>query len=115
MIEICKLTKRRVEPTSKELPHKYEQVKVFSMSVGHGVGTVDFMECIEKIKEEDYKNIVEQCEDYAQFKLGNLTKYFEVEIFPEHAEKLIPQMPDCSLKDIFSSLKEGFIVIRKSI
>ncbi|WP_323808145.1 formate hydrogenlyase maturation HycH family protein, partial [Halarcobacter bivalviorum] len=59
MIEICKLTKRRVEPTSKELPHKYEQVKVFSMSVGHGVGTVDVMECIEKIKEEDYINIVE--------------------------------------------------------
>lgn len=115
MIEICKLTKRRVEPTSTVLAEKYEQVKIFSKAVGHGVGTIDFMECIEKIKEEDYKKIIDECEEYAQFKLGNLTKYFEVEVFPEHAKKLIPLMPNCSLRDIFSSLKEGFIVIRKSI
>ncbi|RXJ88230.1 formate hydrogenlyase maturation HycH family protein [Arcobacter sp. CECT 8985] len=115
MIEVCRLTKRRVDPTSEKLPHKYEQVKIFSMAVGHGVGTVDFMECIEKIDEKEYEVILNKCEEYAKFKLGNLTKYFEVEVFPEHAQQLIPQMPDCSLKEIFKSLKEGFIVIRKNL
>ncbi|PHO09846.1 formate hydrogenlyase maturation HycH family protein [Malaciobacter canalis] len=115
MIEICKLTKRRVDPTSPDLPEKYKQVKIFSMAVGHGVGTVDFMECIKKISEEEYLKVVENCGEYAQFKLGNLTKYFEVEVFPEHAQLLVPEMPDCYLKTLFSSLEEGFIVIRKSI
>ena len=85
------------------------------MAVGHGVGTVDFMECIKKISEEEYLKVVEDCGEYAQFKLGNLTKYFEVEVFPEHAQLLVPEMPDCYLKTLFSSLEEGFIVIRKSI
>jgi len=115
MIEICKLTKRRVEPTNNNLSNKYEQVKIFSISVGHGVGTVDFMECIAKIEEDEYLNIINKCGDYAKFKLGNLSKYFEIEIFPEHIYKLLPQMPDSSLKEILSSLKEGFIVIRKNI
>lgn len=114
MIEICKLSKRRVEP-SKKLPRKYEQVKIFAMQVGHGVGTVDFVECIKKISEEDYANMIKECEEYAQFKLGNLSKYFEIEIFPEHAQQLYPQMPDCFLKDEFIKLKEGYIILRKSI
>lgn len=115
MIEVCKLTKRRVDPTNEDLSLKYEQVKIFTMSIGHGVGTVDFMECIEKIKESDYRKMLNNSGEYAQFKLGNLTKYFEVEIFPEHVEKLVAEMPECTLKTIFSSLHEGFIVLRKDI
>lgn len=115
MVEICRLKKRLVNPEDNKLPNELEQIKVFSMSVGHGIGTVDFVECIDKIKEEDYLNLLNSCGEYANFKLGNLSKYFEIEIFPEHASQLVPQMPDCKLKEYFSDLKEGFIVIRKSI
>jgi hypothetical protein len=115
MIEICRLTKRQVDPSSKKLPTELEQVKVFSMTVGHGIGTVDFVECVGKIEEDEYDKILQSSGKYAQFKLGNLSKYFEIEVFPEHASKLYDEMPDCSLKEQFLSLKEGYIVIRKAI
>ncbi|WP_024953585.1 formate hydrogenlyase maturation HycH family protein [Sulfurospirillum arcachonense] len=115
MIEICRLTKRLVDPNENKLPDHLEQIKVFSMAVGHGIGTVDFVECIDKIEEDEYLELVESCGEYAKFKLGNLSRYFEIEVFPEHAEKLVHQMPDCKLKEYFLELQEGFIVIRKSI
>lgn len=115
MIEICRLTKRRVDPSPNKLPTQLEQVKIFSMAVGHGIGTIDFLECIETIEEDDYYKLVQSSGKYAQFKLGNLSKYFEIEVFPEHALKLYDEMPDCSLRELFLSLEEGFIVIRKCI
>jgi hypothetical protein len=39
--------------------------------------------------------------------MGNLSKYFEIEIFPEHAAKLIPQMMQCSFKEVLQGLQEG--------
>jgi len=113
MIEICRLTKRQVEPTNNNMPSKYEQVKVFSMAVGHGVGTIDFVEKVAQFDEEKYLAEVHECGPYAQFKLGNLSKYFEIEIFPEHLEKLKTQMPQSDLKNLLFSLKEGYWIIRK--
>jgi len=115
MIEVCRLTQRQIDPSSKPLPRELEQVKVFSMSVGHGIGTVDYVECVGKIEEDDYANMIKECNEYAQFKLGNLSKYFEIEVFPEHAQKLCPSMPECFLKELFLTLHEGYIVIRKSL
>lgn len=113
MIEICRLTKRQVEPTNNNMPSKYEQVKVFSMAVGHGVGTIDFVEKVAQLDEEKYLQEVNKCGPYAQFKLGNLSKYFEIEVFPEHLEKLKTQMPQSDLKKLLFSLKEGYWIIRR--
>ena len=116
MIEICRLTKRQVDPSSKEkLPSQLEQVKIFSLAIGHGIGKVDFVECVGEIEEEDYDEMLKSCGKYARFKLGNLSKYFEIEVFPEHAYKLANEMPDCLLKEQFLDLREGYIVIRKQI
>ncbi len=116
MIEICRLTKRQVDPSNKEkIPAQLEQIKVFSLAVGHGIGSVDFVECIGEIEENAYEEMLKSCGKYASFKLGNLSKYFELEVFPEHAQQLVTEMPDCFLKEQFLSLKEGYIVIRKKI
>lgn len=115
MIEVCRLTKRQIDPSSKQMPKELEQVKIFSMTVGHGIGTVDYVECVGKIEEDDYTKMLKECNEYTQFKLGNLSKYFEIEIFPEHAQKLYPSMPECFLKELFLTLREGYIVIRKSL
>lgn len=116
MIEICQLTKRRVDPSKREkMSKELERVKIFSMSVGHGVGTVDFVECIDKIEEEEYFNMVSKCDEYGKFKLGNLSKYFEVEIFPEHAQKLVNELPNCKFKETLQSLTEGYIIVRKPV
>jgi len=115
MIEVCRLTKRQIDPSSKQMPKELEQVKIFSMTVGHGIGTVDYVECVGKIEEDDYAKMLKECDAYTQFKLGNLSKYFEIEIFPEHAQKLYPSMPECFLKELFLTLREGYIVIRKSL
>jgi len=114
MIEICQLTKRRVDPGTP-LPHHLEQLKLFCSSVGHGIGKIDFVEKVAEISEEEYLRIVNQSGEYTKFKLGNLTKYFEIEIFKEHVEKLKDDMIDCELKNRLMSLKEGFFVIRKKI
>ncbi len=113
MIKICRLTKRQVEPNSKKLDAQLEQVKIFSMKVGHGVGSIDFVEEIDELTEEEYAQMIDECEEYAKFKLGNLTKYFEVEIYPEHIQELLPQMPSCKLKKHLEEIKEGYVVIRK--
>ena len=116
MIEICRLTKRQIDPGSKKkLPPQLEQIKVFSLAVGHGIGDVDFVECIGEIEDDIYEKMLESCGEYASFKLGNLCKYFEIDVFPEHAQKLVDEMPDCFLKEQFLSLKEGYIVLRKKI
>ncbi len=116
MIEICRLTKRQIDPSSKKkLPTPLEQVKIFSLAVGHGIGSVDFVECVGEVEENAYEKMIESCGKYASFKLGNLSRYFEIEVFPEHAQKLVKEMPDCFLKEQFLSLQEGYIVIRKKI
>lgn len=115
MIQICRLTKRQVEPSKNKLPPELEQVKVFSMAVGHGIGTIDFIEKIAEMDEDEYMSEVAKCGPYAQFKLGNLKRYFEIEIFPEHLEKLNSEMPESDLKTILFSLKEGYWIIRKQI
>lgn len=116
MIEICRLTKRQVDPSSKKkMPIPLEQIKIFSLAVGHGIGSVDFVECVGEIEDSAYDEMLKSCEKYATFKLGNLSKYFEIEVFPEHARKLVNEMPDCFLKEQFLSLQEGYIVIRKKL
>lgn len=115
MIEVCRLTKRQIDPSSKKMPKELEQVKIFSMSVGHGIGNVDYVECVGKIEESEYESMLQHCDEYAQFKLGNLSKYFEIEVFPEHAQILSRSMPDGFLKELFKTLKEGYVVIRKSV
>ncbi len=114
MIEICRLTKRRVDP-DKKLPRDLEQVKLFYTSIGHGVGTVDFVEKVMDIEDEDYFNIIENSGEYTQFKLGNLSKYFEIEVYKEHVQKLKQDMGESELKDLLCSLKEGYFVIRKPV
>jgi hypothetical protein len=114
MIEICQLTKRRVDPNTP-MPHHLEQLKLFCSNVGHGIGKVDFVEKVAEISQEDYDDIVDKSGKYTKFKLGNLTRYFEIEIYKEHVEKLKDDMVECDLKKRFLSLKEGFFVIRKKI
>ncbi len=114
MVYICRLTKRQVEPNSKKLDHKLEQVKIFSMNTGHGVGSIDFIEKIDELEDSEYDKMISECGEYAKFKLGNLTKYFEVEVYPEHIVRLLPQMPKCKLKDHFEAVQEGYFIIKKS-
>ncbi len=111
MIEVSRLTKRHVDKPNK-LPRKLEQIKIFSTLTGHGIGTIDFVECVLKVSDEEFKKILDNSEDYAKFKLGNLLKYKEIEIFPEHIEKLKDTMAESKLKTLFLSLKEGYFVLR---
>jgi len=112
MIEVCKLTKRHVDQNCS-LSKNLERIKVFSLYTGHGVGTIDFVECVMTMDDLEYEEIVNNSKDYAKFKLNNLIKYSEIEIFPEHIEKLKDSMANCDLKDLFLSLKEGYFVLRK--
>jgi hypothetical protein len=110
MVEILKLSKRHLDEC--RLPAKYEQVKIFCLCTGHGVGTIDFVEKIDEIKDDEYFEILKNAGDYAKFKLGNLTRYFEIEIFPEHAQKLKNELPEGKLKNYISDLKEGYIILK---
>ncbi len=114
MINVCRLTKRQVEPNSKKLDKKLEQVKIFSLNVGHGIGSIDYIEKIDEISDEEYEKMLSQSGEYAKFKLGNLSKYFELEIYPEHTARLLPQLPSSKLKTHLQNTKEGYLVLRKS-
>ncbi len=114
MIEVYKLTKRHVDcKKDSPLPDKYKQVLLFTTSVGHGIGTIDYSEKIDSISEEEYEQTLKNSDEYVRFKIGNLSDYFEVEIFLEHKARLLNGLCEGKLKDIVSSLEEGFLVLRK--
>ena len=98
MIRVYKLARRHMDENEK-MPKELKDIKLFSVCVGHGVGTVDFSEKTLEIP--------------VKFKLGNLSKYFEVEIFREHAARLIPELCECELKKELENLREGYLVLRK--
>jgi len=112
MVEVYKLTKRHLDG-AKSGDAMLDQIKIFSTCIGHGVGTIDFSEKVLEIQKDEFEQIVQQGGEYLKFKIGNLSKYFEIEIFPEHAMKLLPEMIECPLKEILASLKEGYLVLRK--
>ncbi|MDD4506643.1 MAG: formate hydrogenlyase maturation HycH family protein [Sulfurospirillaceae bacterium] len=112
MVEVYKLIKRHLDG-AKSGDAKVDQIKIFSTCIGHGVGTIDFSEKVLEITEAEYEEILQQGGEYLKFKIGNLSKYFEIEIFPEHAMKLLPQMMECPLKEILKGLNEGYLVLRK--
>lgn len=112
MIQVFKLTKRHVDE-NKDMPRELKEIKLFSTCVGHGVGTIDFSEKILELSDEEFERIIQNSGEYVKFKIGNLSKYFEVEIFGEHAVRLLPQMCDSELKDAIANLREGYLVLRK--
>ena len=112
MIEVYQLRKRHLDG-AKSGDAKLEQIKIFSTCIGHGIGTIDFSEKVLEIENESYEKILAGGGKYLKFKLGNLSKYFEIEIFPEHAQKLLPEMIESPLKEILSHLNEGYLVLRK--
>lgn len=112
MIQVYQLTKRHLDG-AKSGDDKLDQIKIFSTCIGHGVGTIDFSEKVLEIQEDEFKQILDNGNEYIRFKLGNLSKYFEIEIFPEHAAKLLPHLMECPLKEILKSLTQGYLVLRK--
>ena len=112
MIRVYKLARRHMDENEK-MPKELKDIKLFSVCVGHGVGTVDFSEKSLETPDEEFERIVSSGGEYVKFKLGNLSKYFEVEIFREHAAKLIPELCECELKKELENLREGYLVLRK--
>ncbi|CZE47862.1 formate hydrogenlyase maturation HycH family protein [Campylobacter geochelonis] len=112
MIHVFKLTKRHVD-TNKDMPKVLKDIKLFSTCVGHGVGTIDFSQKVLEISDDEYEMMIKHSNDYVKFKIGNLSKYFEIEIFPEHAAKLLPGLCECKLKDALLNFHEGYLVLRK--
>ena len=112
MVVVYKLTKRHLDG-AKSGDAKLDQIKIFSTCIGHGVGTIDFSEKVLEIPESEFQQILEHGDEYLRFKIGNLSKYFEIEIFPEHAAKLLPHVMECPFKAVVMSLNEGYLVLRK--
>lgn len=112
MIQIYKLTKRHMDDNEK-MPRELKDIKLFSTCVGHGVGTIDFSEKVAELSEEEFEDMVKNSGEYVNYKLGNLSRYFEVEIFAEHANKLLPELCECKLKEVLLNLCEGYLIIRK--
>ncbi|MDD2382889.1 MAG: formate hydrogenlyase maturation HycH family protein [Sulfurospirillaceae bacterium] len=112
MVEVYKLTKRHLDG-AKSGDAKLDQIKIFSTCIGHGVGTIDFSEKILEIANDEFQQILQDGDEYLRFKIGNLNKYFEIEIFPEHAVKLIPHMMECPFREVLRGLSQGYLVLRK--
>ncbi len=114
MIEVFKLTRRHVDKEKgEELPRELEDIKLFSTFIGHGIGTIDYSEKIASFSEEEYEQILQNSGEYVRFKIGNLSRYFEIEIFPEHTKRLLDELCECKLKELIKDFKNGYLVLRK--
>jgi len=112
MIKVYRLLKRHIDDTKSD-SSELNQIKIFSTCIGHGVGTIDFNEKILEIEDSEYAQILENGDEYLKFKIGNLSKYSEIEIYPEHVTKLLAQMIECPFKEILKDLREGYLVLQK--
>lgn len=112
MVEVYRLVQKHLDG-AKSGNVKLDQIKIFSTCIGHGVGTIDFSEKVLEIDEAMFGQMIESGGAYLKTKLGKLSKYFEIEIFPEHAVKLIPELMECPFKEILMTLREGYLVLRK--
>lgn len=111
MIEVWKLTKRHLnDPKDAD---KYKHISTFYKSLGHGVGTIDFSEKIAEFNSEIWSEILAHGDEYAKFKLGNIAKVHEIDIFPEHANELLKSISDTPLGEILTNLEEGYLTLRK--
>lgn len=118
MVEIYALTKRHIDAKdeselNQKLTPELEHVKMFSTFVGHGIGKIDFSEKVAEISDDEFERILQNSGEYTKFKIGNLSRYFEIEIYPEHAQKLLNDICECKLKELLRELKGGFLVLRK--
>lgn len=77
-----------------------------------GIGQIDFCSKIAELDESEYLSSLEG--DYAKFKLGNVSKYFEIEVLKEHAALLANEIKEGKLKEILLGLNDGYIVIKKA-
>lgn len=114
MIEIYKLTKRHIDGKKKEYAKELKHIVTFSQTVGHGVGTIDFSEKIYEMSETEFSQMITKSGQYAKFKLGNIDKFYEIEIFPEHASRLLDEIPSGKFREILENLDEGYLMLRKN-
>ncbi|MDA3063107.1 MULTISPECIES: formate hydrogenlyase maturation HycH family protein [unclassified Campylobacter] len=110
MIEVWKLTKRHVD--EPDTAPKFRDITIFT-SLGHGVGTIDFSEKICEFSENEWEEILSAGDEYAKFKLGNIATINEIEIFPEHAIKLLQSLKNSALGEFLKNLDEGYLTLRK--
>lgn len=110
MIEIWKLTRKSVSE-EKTAPN-YKNILVVK-SLGHGAGSIDFSQKVAKFSDEDWQKIVNSGDEYAKTKLGNVDKFYEIEIFPEHAVRLLQSLENSALGEFLKDLDEGYVTIRK--
>ncbi len=112
MIEIWRL-ERRLSSKKEAQNAKYRHIVSFYEGLGHGTGRVDFTQKIASFSEEQWSEFLFGASEWASFKLGNVIRFGEVEILASDAAKLASQMPHNSpLKEILSSLEEGYIIAR---
>ena len=111
MIEVWKLTQRSV-PANAKTPN-FNNVMV-TKSLGHGAGSIDFSQKIAEFSDEAWQEIVQSGDEYAKSKLGNLDKFYEIEIFPEHIAPLLKSLTNSALGEILANLDEGYLTLRKT-
>ena len=97
------------EPKSEQGASNFEVNFLKDMS---GIGQIDFCSKIAELDESDYLSSLDG--DYAKFKLGNVSKYFEIEVLKDHAVLLANEIKDGKLKEILLGLNDGYIVIKKA-
>ncbi len=112
MVQFYRLTERIVDPRNSSSVQA-EQYQIFAIRTGHGMGTLDFARQVYEMDDDEYDLMVNKCGEYGRFKLGNLSRYTEVEIFPEHVTRLCNDMPVCGARSIIMDLRQGFITIRR--
>ncbi len=111
MIRVFKLKQRIIDPDT-EYKNPADQIKLHVMKNGHGLGTIDFAEKIMEIPDKEYETIVNSGGAYTRFKLGNLMKYFEIDLYPENAEQIKKEIPKSLFRDLLDTLGQGFITLR---
>ncbi|MBR7048092.1 MAG: hypothetical protein IKI43_07015 [Campylobacter sp.] len=110
MIEIWKLTRKSV--SEEKIAPNYKNILVVK-SLGHGAGSIDFSQKVGEFSDEDWQKIVSSGDEYAKNKLEKLDQLYEIEIFPEHAIKLLQSLENSALGEFLKDLDEGYLTLRK--
>ncbi len=96
------------------LTERHKAVIRFSTCIGHGVGTIDFSSKVAEFSEAQWAGFLDGAGEWARRKLGNVNRYFEIEVSLPQAARAAAELPPSELRDLLASLREGYFTIRKS-
>ena len=96
VVKVYRLSAKFVD--RRQAPPEVEQLKLYTLALGHHIGVVDCLSPVLSVDAEDFFELVRRLPDGpARRKLAGVARWGEIEIHREHARELLDALAGAGL------------------